>query len=475
MSKHNRVHPGVQVYLKDSIFCVRFKQNGREKRKSLSTTDSVIADSHAVWMYRILRGEEYNFADVPATVKRVLDLTPPEFKDIHEISKKIDPFLEDVDLDDERQVNTLNQIIDDSQELIDTKRDHNKDRDELEAVKNRNAYLEAMLVAAGKAHLAKMKPKTLKIAVESYLENGTTATARTKKEYKHYLNEVRDKIGPEKLLHQIEEDSYIDFLQALKNREVTPQQVRKISNILIAMLQNQSGGLYPVQRLKEWRKLHTGSTTKTDSDFFWLTKQQAVLLAKAAKKQFCEYWHDAILVQFTLGLRPEELPLLQSQNVTSKKGAPVSIHVAPLRDSSNTVIRRLKTVRSAATLSITHSVKSVIKRRLKQDSIVLFPRSTKELGLKEQPRRRITSFEFQNQIWTAMGFCKHYIHVLRESAKSIGIESTRVDCRTLRRSRGRDIILKTKSSEQAAAFLRDNPVTVARFYCRWLPGDVNVV
>jgi hypothetical protein len=402
----------------------------------------------------------------------VLNLAHPEDRD--EVYEKLGPFLDHLDVDDVHQVEVLSQISVDTEEIIDLRKEQKIDREELEAVRSRNVYLESMLVAAGKAHLSRMKPKTFKSAVAAYLKSGTRATERTKIEYRNYLTQISEFVGPENELHKIEEEKYIEYLDSLKKRDITSPQVRKVSNILIAMLQNQSGGLYPVQRFKEWRKLNTGSASKSDEDFYWIDKNQVKRLAREVKKQFSDYWHDVVLIQFALALRPEEIPLLQSANVTLKKGKPNTIYISTLKDIDGKTIRRLKTARSMATLPISLSAQTAVKRRLKKNHILLFPRSLQELKIKEQPHKHLSEFEAKNQIWTAAGFCKHYLNVLRTSASTAKLDSDRIDCRTLRRSRGRDIILKTQSAEQAAVFLRDNAITVARFYSRWIPKDVKV-
>ena len=85
----------------------------------------------------------------------------------------------------------------------------------------------------------------------------------------------------------------------------------------------------------------------------------------------------------------------------------------------------------------------------------------------------------ERALWRPQIWDRSCLRVLRAAATAAGLEAGRVDSRTLRRSRGQEIILierKAGKSERgileiAAAFLRDSPATIERHYARLLPKD----
>jgi hypothetical protein len=486
MAKHNALHPGVQVYLKGSSFCVRFKQNGYDTRKGLGTADAKIADEWATLIFKILHGEPYDYKSVPEPVRKALVLQDPVKREQEDQAIRAGEALPpESSLDDESEGQTpeeqaalahgitlfekLEEERGKNNELTD---EIKKLNDEVHALRKKVTALEAMLVAGGLSQLRKVKPKMLKDAIADYIATGTGAGERAKKEYRNYLNQFKKEVGDEKLISEIEPTEIITYLQDLKIEYVPT--IQKITFIVCAMLDNQSAGTYPTHPIKEWKRKHLKTDGKTDDDFYWIAESDVKKLAEQAKKDTGDagqYWSDVILAQFGLALRPEELAIIQGKETDLTKK---TLHICPIiqKDGKKEiVVRRLKTAGSKATLNFPSSLLEVMQRRKKDESLVLFKRDVKELDLRKENRG--TPFESRHSLWKPIAFCKHYLTILRNAAKKLKLDHTRIDCRTLRRSRGRDIILKLQSAEKAASFLRDNPETVRKHYSRWLPKDIS--
>ena len=238
------------------------------------------------------------------------------------------------------------------------------------------------------------------------------------------------------------------------------------------MLESQSGGIYPVRPIKEWRKKNLKSDGgKTDDDFYWLEEKDVFKLAKQVKKDHGQYWSDAILFQYGLALRPEEIVIIQTKEVDIDNK---HIHISPIihKDGkNNVVVRRLKNTGAQSTLNLPDFLIEPLTRRKKADRLVLFSREP-ELGLRAE--KRGSEFELKHNLWVTTAFCKHYLDILRDGSTKAKLETPeRIDGRTLRRSRGRDRLIKLKSIEKAARFLRDSSSTVEKHYARWISKDID--
>src|SRR5258708_3359628 len=82
----NSSHPGVIPYLKKSTFCVRLKLNGKDTRKSLSTSDADRADELCRFIWQVQQGQPYDFAKTPVIVREILGLKNPA----HERSEELE-------------------------------------------------------------------------------------------------------------------------------------------------------------------------------------------------------------------------------------------------------------------------------------------------------------------------------------------------------------------------------------------------
>ena len=471
MSKHNPRHPGVQVYLKGSSFCVRFKQDGFDKRKGLGTTDAAIAEGHAALIHRILTGQPYDYAEMPEAVRNALKLQSPD------VTQAIDAAIEALpdNVPDDREfteteLSAYDRCICLQEKLEEARGRIKRLQEDNEACRKKIAAYEAILVASGNAQLKKIKPLKLSEATTQYLEHGTGAGERTQSEYRNYLNQFSAYIGKDKLISSIEPLEVIAYLEKLKKSIGYIPTLRKVCYIICAMLESESGGLYPVRPVKEWRKRNCKTDGKSDDNFYWIDESDVKRLASQVKNDSGEYWHDCVLVQFGLALRPEEIPMLLCKEFDLEKR---TVHICPIiykEGNKDVVVRRLKTNGSKATLNLSDSLVALLNQR-PMNTFVLFPRNDKVLGLRTE--KRGSAFELEHALWKPTAFCKHYLKTLRGAAKKIGLDEKRIDSRTLRRSRGRDLILKLQSAEKAATFLRDNVETVRKYYSRLLPKDVS--
>ena len=287
MAKHNPLHPGVQVYLKGSTFCVRFKQNGYDCRKGLGTSDSKIAEDHAVLMFKILHGEAYDYKDVPEAVRKALGLLPPDVREIMEEALPPGLPLEDDPEETEGERRALSHGIDLFEKLQDERKNNKTLSEENHALRKKVTALEAMLEAGGLAKLKNVKPKKLKDAITDYVANGTGASIRTKKEYTNYLNQFKKKIDGDRELSKIDPVEIISYLQDL-DIDYIPT-IQKITSILCAMLDNQTGGTYPTHPIKEWKRKNLKTDGKTDDDFYWIEEKDVKTLAEQVKKDSGEY------------------------------------------------------------------------------------------------------------------------------------------------------------------------------------------
>jgi hypothetical protein len=186
--------------------------------------------------------------------------------------------------------------------------------------------------------------------------------------------------------------------------------------------------------------------------------------------------------------------MLQAANVMRDDNGRIShVYLCPII-KDGIIIRDLKTLKSTASLPIeSDSIRQAFERRLTAvgKGLFLFPRIPDECGIGNRWTARKTKdgeteksraediirrkFIDDNQAWPAELWDKKYIKRLRTAGKKVkGIDVKRLDSRTLRRTRGRDVILATKSIHETATLLRDGEATVMKHYARLLPMDVKV-
>jgi hypothetical protein len=242
-------------------------------------------------------------------------------------------------------------------------------------------------------------------------------------------------------------------------------------------MEHGSGGLYQTGSVRNWIEKNLKTSIKTESEWYWLEPDEIMAFFRVAEKIVGQYWADAMTIQYYLGLRPEELPLLQSKNVIrGKRGRITHVYVAPLKDADE-LVRRVKTSKSVASMPVkANACSEALRRRLAKHNILLFPRDHTECGGRAPQwarcKRSISEFERKTMLWHIEKWDKVYITKLREVIAAVpSIDKNRFDARSLRRTRGKDVYLQTKSADLTAAFLRDSAKTVESHYAKLLPRD----
>jgi integrase len=468
MAKHDKNHPGVSVYPKGKTLCIRFFKNGLECRKSLKTSDYAEAQKIAQQVYDYLHGK---IIEVPNNVRALLGITPLE-TEIQTVLAATSDLLDDLNAThiepNDGHYAAINRAMDLAQTAEGLKNELSKIQLELVARDKKISQLEAILHVAGEKSLDKIAPKTLQEACTEYITKGTRGLPSTVSYYSSVLKSFQSVIGSNVNLSDIHPDSIIAYYETVK-ATLSPETLRKTLAITIAALDFGSNGSYPVKLLKNWRKFNLKMPNKLESDFFWLTETQVLQLAEHACN---DYWRDCILVQFYLALRPSELCSLQSANVQGIDTNAPSIYIDEIRDDTNNVIRGVKTPQSRASLQIAQAAVPAIKRRLATGNKFLFSRSSIEIKMKNMQFG--SEYEKLHNVWHYPYFCNNYIKILRNAATRAGLEAKKIDCRTLRRSRARDLIIRNNSLEKAATFLRDSIAMVNKHYGRWVTKDTKV-
>ncbi len=345
-----------------------------------------------------------------------------------------------------------------------------------------DAY-EALRVKEGKAAARSVLPKTLREAAVHYCAENASSP-RYAKNVKNILERLITRFGAETDVNSLEESAVLEYIKAKaattgrKGKPISGSTMRQECTYVCAMLEAESN--VSVESVKKFVAKEYPQTGKGEGEYHWLENgQTAALIKAAAKKEHGEYWSDAMLIQHHLALRPEEIPMLQASNVHRGKRNVIShVYLEPLE------VRGLKTERSKASIPVaSKEARDAIQRRLKAGHKFLFAR-VPECGA-GAPRRiarhrtaaEKAELEFQraNNLWQPQMFDREYLKWLRSAAEDVkGINKEKLDSRTLRRTRGRDITLATKSLTATATFLRDSMAVVERHYARLLPMDIKI-
>jgi hypothetical protein len=209
-------------------------------------------------------------------------------------------------------------------------------------------------------------------------------------------------------------------------------------------------------------------------DWFWLNRKQALALIKKLEGLANgQYWADAAMLQYACGLRPEELPLLQTAKAhSSAKDARITIDRI---FDGNTLIRRVKTKKSVDVVQVPGMALKALKRRVAEKNFLLFPLYDDSL-IAPRFRTARTSFEISNKLWPSAEeheFSAVYIGLLREAAAKVrGLDPKKIDGRIFRRTCARELILK-HGYERAAAVIRDNVDTLRGHYADLRAADTS--
>ena len=354
-----------------------------------------------------------------------------------------------------------------------------------------DAFAKAIDKKAKRPDLEALKPNTESMnSVEKVIALKAAAAAKLAARQKY-----TSLAGTHIDISDIKPTKVLDYFNEL-SKHLAASTLNQHAVYICAMLQDQSGGLFDLSDIKAWISEKIRKKKKGEDDYFWLeTGQTEGLIAALKKQDFGDYWSDAALIQHHLGLRPEEIVMLQTHYVNrDQSGNVASIYIGPIKEGG-VLIRDVKTHDAAATLWVeSETCRNALERRLKNNQRFLFPRDEKQCGVRPQrlsgrTRQKIEArklkdadfkakieFELRHGIWTPKTWDRLYLERMRAAAMQVeGINFEMLDSRTLRRTRGRDVIVATGSAEMAAALLRDNVTTVRKHYARLLPKDVKVV
>ncbi len=473
---HNQVHPGVTVYSKNNnslAQLVRFTFEGTEYRKGLGTQDRGIAENYALEIYSVIQGN-YDFSKLSEVTKRILNLKPQDQIDIQSVADALPVFDEEHELTD-LEAKALNSGINSAHDYILLERKYKQALHDISILQDKLSEREAVLAQLGRAHRGFNSKKTLKDAIDKFLKNLRDRVILkeikpdTLTEYTSHFTVFSKIIPSSTLLTDLTSEMIIEFLKAKlpgKNGKLRVPYVKKLSFSVVSLMKDQSIG-FDDSKIERYRKQNLNGSKKKSKDYYWIESFVDVLkLAFVAQEKYGKYWSDLILVQYGLAARPEELTFLQSSRVNLEAR---TFELCALEHNSE-VIRDMKNDGCSGVLNYPDYIHEILTRRSTQGNVVLFP---KEKGLTKRDTQVGSDFEKENRIWKGQQLWKEYRKVLRTCAIELGFTTPgRMDCRTLRRSRARELILRHQKAEPAAAFLRDGVQMVRDHYARLLPQDV---
>ncbi len=256
---------------------------------------------------------------------------------------------------------------------------------------------------------------------------------------------------------------------------------RRIRINLATFLRYSTNGNFDERRLFTLTKsLSVQARLETNTEWVWLEPEQATQVIAAIPEQ---YFRDAATIQYQLGLRAEELPLLQSSKVDLVKN---QIHIARIFDGKQ-LVRRLKTDNSEEYVQLNKAVMDAIKRRLAENNFLLFPCDLKFIEPRFQ--EKITEFERKHKLWpvppifdgnedkaeqggNGYTFTNAFRKILRKAATSVLGNTKPMDSRTFRRTCARELVLKY-GCDRAASVLRDDVETIKKHYGNLVASDTS--
>lgn len=457
MGKHSRTHAGVRTYFKGNACCVQYTENGIQRRKGLGVIDKRLAEEMATQIYQILNKIEIPVSKLHPVVANMFSIAPDPNDSVQWFKEPIEVL--GMTPDDEKKamrdtIKELQTKLDKAEKLV--------------------AYYGSIAAAKGDKLIAVQSTKTVEDAILGFLASNTEISTRTIKSYKSQLNIFKKKFTPDRVLTSIDPQEIVDFL--IERSKVT-KQIQYAGVVFKAMLKHATGSQYDIKPITQWISKNAQKKAKTqETDFYWLDESEVLKLAEHVKNTDSEYWHDVIMTQFYLGLRPEEISVIQNKNINIQKA---SVYLSGV-NINGLMVRTLKTENSTASLPIAAKLLPILERRSQATDLVTFP----TLGARRLNAKTaldpVCIAQVQNKIWNGDDFCITYLEKLRSAATAVGIlhlnadGSSKLDSRTLRRSRGRDIIVKGGSAEKAATMLRDSLETVIRHYAKLLPKDCKV-
>lgn len=339
---------------------------------------------------------------------------------------------------------------------------------------------EGLLKKMGRKIVNEQAPIALSEAIAQYLKHGTGAKGQFNDIIGMWLRRMAEELGAKKNVFEVTEEDVKEHLETFKENLNFRQMEYNIRKFLGWATKDSFVG----REVLEWAKAQK-KDDEPPKQWFWLTKKQVKALIVKIRELRGDYWADAAIIQYGLGLRPEELPLLQTSLINKNRNKYL-VTLSSIYDGSKRV-RRLKTQKShASNLRVPSYAAKAVERRLGKKSFLLFPcnqESGHKLDWEKRAKSRktgkmeprFTSFERENLLWPSADdkeFSSTFREILREAAAMAELPAKNINARTLRQTCAREMILK-HGLDRAAALLRDSVVTLKNHYADLLPSDIN--
>jgi len=184
-----------------------------------------------------------------------------------------------------------------------------------------------------------------------------------------------------------------------------------------------------------------------------------------------QIWRDVACIQWNGGFRPEELAYIRREQVSLAQDD-IRVEVSALKIGGK-LFWKPKTKQSYGRVHVREDARSTLTRLCARDTFLLFPNDPAVHGGVTTAWKEGEETQQRLQLWRVACWTSQYRAALREATKKAGLDETRVDSRTLRRSCGKRVLVESGYNlELTAAILRDRAETVRAHYARLLPEDV---
>jgi hypothetical protein len=374
---------------------------------------------------------------------------------------------------------------------------------ELERLRKDNAVLRAqnetlkgLLRSMGKQSAEDYAPKLFSEALKEYFGNTDKLQGKARTYYcwlKRFAEGLKSKdatviqevTGDDVIAHleAIQRGDYIKVLKADSKKVTTEEQIAEyrqenapqfstiqdIAGRINSFLEHQTRGIYRgKQDVMDWLDDNNDDDVQQENPY-WLDVEQVGKLCG----EMNEFWADVTRLQFWGCFRPHELIHLQSAKTTLAAGD-MRAEVARIHDGKRCVWKA-KTEQSYGKVHLPEEVRATVERLRKRGRFLLIPDDAKLHKGTEHQYRESEEFERKSELWRKTSFCRQYLTILRAAATKAGLDASRVDSRTMRRSGGKRLLLDSGSMELTAAVLRDDPATVRKHYASLVSDDVKQV
>jgi hypothetical protein len=340
--------------------------------------------------------------------------------------------------------------------------------------------LTALLRKMGFEAAREYTPKLLTQACKDFLSDdksrcGTNAGERKKRTLQSWLDRFTEAQPAGALVHEITAQHVIEHLAKLhagkldgQTHKPTDETVREVAKWLNAMLEHQTGGSFRKLAVREWVRKHLYDDTGDAREApYWLDENDVQVLMV----NLPQYWRDVACVQWNGGFRPEELAYIRRENVALLKDE-IRVEITALK-IDGVLFWKPKTRQSCGRVHVREEARRTLTRLCAHNSFLLFPDDHAVHGGITTRWKEVEKTQERLKLWRVANWTSQYRAALRVAARKAGLDDTRVDSRTLRRSCGKRVLVEGGYNlELTAAVLRDKPETVRQHYARLLPEDV---